>query len=129
MPADARRRANWIGLAAWLAALIGVVTGELSPASSVLMRFVASTGVSDKLLHFGAYTLLAFIPVLAFRLRTGLLCAVSMVALGVALEYAQRLVPGRSYEVADMIANTLGVVAGLSVALLARAFAALARPS
>jgi glycopeptide antibiotics resistance protein len=38
----------------------------------------------------------------------------------VALEFAQRLVPGRSFEVGDMIANTLGVCAGLVVAALLR---------
>jgi glycopeptide antibiotics resistance protein len=38
----------------------------------------------------------------------------------VALEFAQRLVPGRSFEVGDMITNTLGVCAGLALAALLR---------
>jgi VanZ family protein len=129
MPADRQTRANWIGVALWLAALAGVITGELLPGNSAPMLFLARAGINDKLMHFAAYTLLAVIPVFAFRLRTGLVCAVSMIALGVALEFAQRLVPGRGYEVADMLANTLGVLAGVSAALLARAFAVFTRSS
>jgi VanZ family protein len=51
---------------------------------------------------------------------TGLVCAAAAVPLGVALEFAQRLVPGRSFEVGDMVANTLGVCAGLALAALLR---------
>ena len=44
-----------------------------------------------------------------------------MVFLGVALEFAQRLVPSRSFEIADMVANALGVLAGIVLALVGRA--------
>jgi hypothetical protein len=119
MPSDTRR--NRIGAGAWLAAMAAVIVGELLPATSEPIVLIGELGVSDKVIHFAAYALLAFIPVLAFRLRTGLLCAVAMIALGVALEFAQRLSPGRMFEVADMVANALGVLAGAAAALAARA--------
>jgi hypothetical protein len=119
MPTETRR--NRIGAAVWLAAMATVMVGELLPATSEPIVLIGELGVSDKVIHFAAYTLLAFIPVLAFRLRTGLACAVAMIALGVALEFAQRLSPGRMFEVADMVANTLGVLAGAGAALAARA--------
>jgi len=85
------------------------------------MRWVAATHINDKTLHFTAYALLAFIPVVGFQLRRGIPLALSMVFLGVALEFAQRLVPSRSFEIADMVANALGVLAGIVLALVGRA--------
>ncbi len=121
MPTETRK--NQIGAGVWLAAMATVIVGELLPATSEPIVLIGELGVSDKVIHFAAYTLLAFIPVLAFRKRTGLLCAVAMIALGVALEFAQRLSPGRSFEIADMLANGLGVLAGAAAALVARALA------
>lgn len=107
--------------ALWLLALAATIAGELLPGYSTPMRWVAATHISDKTLHFAAYLLLAFIPVFGFKLRRGLPLAFSMIFLGIALEFAQRLVPARSFEVADMVANTLGVVAGIALALLGQA--------
>jgi type III secretory pathway component EscT len=104
----------------WILAIASVVTGELLPGDSAPMHWVGATGVSDKVLHSAAYTLLAVIPVFGFRLRAGLISAGVTVLLGVALEFAQTLVPGRSYEVADMVANALGVGAGIGLGLLGR---------
>jgi VanZ family protein len=104
----------------WILAIAGVVTGELLPGDSAAMHWIGAVGVSDKILHSAAYTLLAFIPVFGFRLRAGLISAGVTVLLGVALEFAQTLVPGRSYEVADMVANALGVGAGIGLGLLGR---------
>jgi VanZ family protein len=69
--------------------------------------------MNDKTEHFIAYLLLAMIPVLGFELGKGILAALSMILLGVALEFIQRLIPGRSFELADMLANTLGVMTGI----------------
>jgi VanZ family protein len=46
-----------------------------------------------------------------------------MVLVGMFLEIAQNFVPGRSPEVADAIANTLGVVCGIILAFPFRAAA------
>lgn len=67
----------------------------------------------DKLGHFAAYGLVTLWfaqPYTALRQRIWL--ALGMVALGIALEYAQRATGYRSFEIADMIADTLGVAIG-----------------
>ena len=67
----------------------------------------------DKLGHLAAYglaTLWFAQPYTALRQRIWL--AVGMVALGVGLEYAQRATGYRSFEVADMVADALGVAIG-----------------
>ena len=103
----------------WLLALAATSTGELLPANGTPMRWIAATHINDKTLHFGAYALLAFIPVFGFRRRSGIPLALSMIPLGIAIEYGQSLIPSRSFELADMVANALGVSAGIVVALVA----------
>lgn len=104
----------------WLLAMAATIVGELLPGNSAPMRLIAATHINDKTLHFTAYALLAFIPVFGFKLRRGLPLSLSMILLGVALEFAQRLVPSRSFEIADMVANALGVFAGIVLALVAQ---------
>lgn len=104
----------------WLLAMAVVITGELLPGDSPMLAWIGYFHVSDKLLHFVAYTGLAVIPVFGFRLPAGLASAASMILLGIALEFLQRLVPGRSFGVADMVANALGVFAGVALGLLGR---------
>ncbi|HEY1203509.1 MAG: VanZ family protein [Bryobacteraceae bacterium] len=112
----------------WILAMAATITGELLPGYSAPMRWVAATHIGDKTLHFMAYALLAFIPVLGFRLRRGIPLALSMILLGVALEFAQRLVPSRSFEIADMVTNALGVLSGIALALAGRAFRPIMEP-
>ncbi len=67
------------------------------------------------------YTVLAILPVAFLELLgLGIMLAMSMIPMGVLLEYLQRLVPGRSFEVGDMVADSLGVVAGMVLALWIR---------
>ena len=110
--------------AVWFAALAATVMGEILPGNSVPMRWVGATHIGDKALHFTAYALLAFIPVFGYRIRRGIAVAASMVVLGVVLEFAQRLIPFRSFEVADMMANALGVLSGTVLALVGQAWMA-----
>jgi VanZ family protein len=110
--------------ALWFAALGATVIGELLPGNSMPMRWVAATHINDKTLHFTAYAVLAFLPVFGYRMRRGIPVAASMILLGVVLEFAQRLVPSRSFEVADMMANALGVLTGMTLALVGQAWMA-----
>lgn len=48
--------------------------------------------------------------------------AAGFIALGIALEFVQRALGYRSFEVADMIADGLGVLAGWAVALFVPRF-------
>ena len=100
-------------------------------AACVVVYFTLQPGPSgtvftwwDKFQHFGAYATLALLAGLAARSwREGLLYAIALIAAGYGLEILQSYV-GRSYDLADALANALGSLAGFAVsrlpALLAR---------
>ena len=54
--------------------------------------------------------------VLYRRLRVRAFYAFGFIALGVALEFVQATTPYRSFEIADMVANTVGVLFGWGIA-------------
>ena len=56
----------------------------------------------------------------SFRLRAGILTALTMVPLGIALEFIHVHIPERSYQEADIVAETCGVFGGIAFALAAR---------
>jgi VanZ family protein len=65
----------------------------------------------DKFGHVAAYTTLMFwFAQLETRYHTRLLYAIGFVALGIALEFAQGLTDYRTFEIADMGADAVGVV-------------------
>lgn len=97
----------------WLSAMGVVIVGSVLPASDPALRLLARFRVSDKLLHFTAYLVLALLPALhesrrALAAVSALLCAMS-----VSLEFVQLDVAGRAFEAADAIAGVTGVLAGL----------------
>lgn len=108
-------RRSWV-VALWIAAILVVAVGELLPGGSAPLDWVDALGVSDKIEHFTAYFGLAAIPVLGFDNRRGLVAALSMIILGVLLDIAQKFIPGRTFDLADIAANTVGVFAGLAAA-------------
>jgi VanZ family protein len=68
---------------------------------------------SDKLGHLAAYGLLMFwFSLLYVRNRTRALYGIAFLALGVGLEIIQGMTGYRSYDLADMAANSAGVVLG-----------------
>ena len=74
---------------------------------------------SDKLGHLLAYATLSAWAVMLFATRRGwLLAALALVALGIGLEFAQgALTDYRLRDPRDALANTLGVLLGLGVAM------------
>jgi VanZ family protein len=106
-----------VALALWLAAVAAVVCGSLLPGSA--FRHIPS--FNDKLVHFLGYTVLALIPVALLELPVvGMALAAGMIPMGISIEFLQRLVPGRSFEIADMLANSLGVLTGILAATMLR---------
>ena len=71
----------------------------------------------DKLEHLGAYGLLMLLFALSYR-RSGvrLAYAAGFCAMGVALEFLQRLTGYRTFDVYDMLANGAGVALGWAAA-------------
>lgn len=73
----------------------------------------------DKLGHFAAYACLMFWFGALYRApRPRVAYALLWIAMGVALEFAQGASGYRAYELADMAANALGVLAGAAAAAL-----------
>ena len=67
----------------------------------------------DKLGHFAAYgTLMFWFAQLDARRRSRVMYALAFVVLGVSLEFAQRLTDYRTFEIADMVSNAIGVLIG-----------------
>jgi len=102
---------------AWLIvpALMLVIWGELSR-SPWGERLEAA--VWDKALHFTAYFGLSLMATIAVQgRRRALWCAMGLIALGGSLEVIQGFV-GRDCDIWDEVANTIGVLSGLLLALL-----------
>ncbi len=100
----------------WLTAIAIVSTGQLLPGDSGLLHWISAAGLSDKLLHFTAYFTLALIPSLGFPRRAALGAALAMIPLGILLDTLQLYVPGRSFELADILTNAAGVLTALLTA-------------
>lgn len=108
---DLRRPRLWLAL--WGLAIASVVVLSLTPPPAVTVP----RGF-DKVEHALAYALLAAGAVQLFaRRRVQWRAGTALVAMGIALEFAQAgLTSSRSGDVADAVANTLGVVVGLLTA-------------
>jgi len=100
---------------AWLLLLVFVVFMSLLPA-----RFVPEWGHGAGL-HFLAYATLVALALAALRsLRVACFAVAAALFISIGLEYAQLLVPGRSFELEDMVASTAGLLAGALVGTILR---------
>ncbi|HEY0333381.1 MAG TPA: VanZ family protein, partial [Stenotrophomonas sp.] len=96
----------------WMLAIVAVIVVCLGPPPP-LPELPSN---SDKAEHFLTYVLLAFGAVQLFATRRALWRAgIGLVLLGIGIEFAQdALTVDRSADPFDALANTLGVLAGLS---------------
>ena len=97
---------------AWAAAIVYFSLAPGLPESGV--------AGGDKLAHFLAYAGLTFWFSQFYFHSARLACALGFAAMGVALEFAQGALGYRSFELADMAANALGVLVGLAAARFVR---------
>ena len=73
---------------------------------------------SDKVGHFIAYGVLMFwFSMLYLKRASRAAYAAGFIAMGVGLEFVQGWLGYRTYEVLDMVTNTIGVLLGLALAL------------
>ena len=116
------QRARLVCAVLWGAAWLGVAAALLLPLG------VSTPGRSDLAGHFLLFGAMAFGTV-GFSRRPGQLAclALATIALGTALEFAQDLVPYRTFELIDAVANGVGALAGYAAALLVLYF--LIRPA
>ena len=108
-----RRPRLWLVL--WGLLIAGVIVGSLLPADELPLPQIAGF---DKLEHaFGFCVLSAYAVMLFARRRTQAWAAVGLVVLGIAIEIAQaRWTSSRTGDPGDVLADLIGVLAGLSIA-------------
>jgi VanZ family protein len=97
----------------WSVLALLVVVGSLLPAYSLPIQALDKLHIPDKVIHFLAYAVLAFLPALHETRRMTALFLASVMLLGVLIEFGQRYSVGRFSEVADVLANGWGVICGL----------------
>jgi hypothetical protein len=103
--------------ALWATAWLGVAALLLLPLSA------DDADGTDKAVHFLLFAGLAFGAV-SFSHRAGQLAGLALLTIagGTALEFAQRLVGYRTFDLTDAVANTLGATSGFAVALIVLLF-------
>lgn len=93
----------------WLVGLCLVATVCYLSLSAPPARMPSMSG-GDKIGHFLAYgCLMGWFCQLYPRVRTRCFLALGFMAMGIGIEFLQDLNPLRQYEVADMLANCVGV--------------------
>lgn len=110
-PALQGRQRHWVALLWTLQLLITAYYSALPAAKLGVMPG------SDKLWHLSGYLILA-LPIPLFWTGWRKVCAagILLALYGVGLEFVQRYVPGRGFELADMLANSTGVLCGIVLA-------------
>jgi VanZ family protein len=90
------------------------VAGSLIPEGLGAVSPELQSVFHDTAQHFTAYFFIAFLPMVAMRLRRHALIASTFgLLLGLLLEVAQLFVPTRLFEWSDLIANTNGIAMGM----------------
>jgi VanZ family protein len=111
---------RWALRLLWFGLGLTVIFLSLLPAESRTLQAIASIVVNDKAEHIVAYAPLAFLPTLHEMKRTALICILMAMLAGIALEFGQLHVHGRSFDVFDMMANGVGLMIGGGLASVIR---------
>lgn len=94
----------------WGISICAVIYYSLMPT----VEFPVDFWNADKLYHCAAYGWLAVLPIIGLSMRRlALSAALSMIVLGILLEIGQYYIPGRTFSLLDIAANSLGVVLGI----------------
>jgi VanZ family protein len=99
----------------WSIAILIVIIGSLLPGDSLPIKALDRLHISDKIEHFAAYAVLAFLPTIHERWRFVIAAAIGAVVLGVVLEFGQLYSGWRDFELGDMVADAVGVCFGLAI--------------
>lgn len=117
------RRTRIVLFCLWLVGIAAIIVGSLLPSDSdpmLELDFVMmKLSITDKVVHALGYASLAWIPpLIVSALRRVLVAVLSLSALGLLLEFGQKLIPGRTCDMADFLANNVGLALGTLMGLL-----------
>jgi VanZ family protein len=104
----------------WYLLIGSVIFGSLLPGGSPLLRAVALLHLNDKVQHCLSYAVLAWFPVWLDSRSDAVKACITLVGLGIVLEILQLLMPGRSCELLDALADLAGVLTGALAAIVFR---------
>lgn len=108
----------------WGLLVLVVVVSSLLPQEQIPIQMP----VTDKVLHFLTYFVLAFIALLSSKQKHSLLTILAIqILIGVFVEVAQSFIPGRTPEFLDILANSFGVMFGALVYFLFRKIKSIAQ--
>ncbi|SMC99173.1 VanZ like family protein [Desulfocicer vacuolatum DSM 3385] len=103
----------------WIASIAFVIISSLIPQAS-LSEGNTPMGL-DKLARIITFGLIAFFPIAFFSsIKLGFCVSSSMPGLGFILELMQKYVPGRHFSPEDIVANNIGAVLGIILAVIIR---------
>ena len=86
--------------------VVAIVLVSVLPA-----EYVSASTMNDKVAHFLAYAIVGCVGAVGFLYSKRLLPILfALVIMGVGLEFCQAYIPGRAFDVGDMIANGLGAL-------------------
>jgi VanZ family protein len=94
----------------WVASICVVTYASLVPR----IEFPVDFWQADKFYHVIAYCWLSVLPIIGYSKRKlAITGSLSMIILGILLEIGQMYIPGRTFSMGDITANTLGVILGI----------------
>ena len=124
MNPDYRYQKLWLAIGYTLVMLVvyySVITNPPAPGAGItkVYKAVHLQAYFDKSNHLLAYfVLMAWFAQIYHVRKQRIICALSFISLGVTLELIQSLEPGRKLELADMVANSSGVMVAYLVTRL-----------
>ncbi len=102
---------RWVAVG-WAVAIVA--------SSFVPWDYAIGSGLGDKLGHMAAYALLTCSAALGWRDRMQLpIILLAVLTYGATIEALQAWVPGRIADWGDLLANTIGTIAGAGMAVVA----------
>ena len=111
---------QWLLVLGW--ALFLLVISLLPSSSLPNINLWEQLITPDKLAHalvYGVFAVLLYLPLRSWRIKPGLVAILLASAYGAAMEGLQLISKtGRSYDLADMLANVVGAILGYSLASL-----------
>ncbi len=108
---------NRVLLSYWMLVLFMLFIGSFIPLPAIIHHYF----LLDTLAHLILYTMLSFIPMILFQCRkTAFLLAIAMTSIGYVLETFHIMVTDESFSAINVLANNIGVLAGIAVGFIVR---------